>query len=424
MKFHGPMARIAVAAMLPALALSQASKPDSCRIVWNTGNPHNPPTLTLHWNGAPPDVAKVAVQADATELDAAAPVAEGANVLAELNLEPAPPVGSTSATVTLTYTGGGDPVQVTCPIYSPAQWKTAAFDQFQAAATAAKSAEQQNIFAAFNVANPSGGGAVGNAELHLNGGIGGAAQTLHVSLDLRKSSAESADLKQFDIGVGWEWQHLFITPAFNNLLNAGASANPAVLSAATDALRKKFWLSAGINGVGRIEGEAMNFNVTNAITDIPFQIASRTKQVGNNGWFFLRLIPAGVEAGKNLKSEDETNPKYTIVRYKSGGTLGLFWKPVNPQNAPLKKVMLECNVVDRYLFLSESAYDVTAKKAVSIARGNQYYLQADLKFYLADTAQGSYGFRVSLVRGALPPVFSYANTFLYGFVFESKGNGQ
>jgi hypothetical protein len=422
MRFHRPIIRTSIAIILPAFALAQLSKPDTCRIVWNTGNPENSPTATLHWNDKPPNVAKVSFQAGETKLDAAAPVVIGGNMLVDLKPEPAP-VGSKEATVTLTD-ADDDPVQFTCPIYSPAQWKTAAFEQFQAAATAAKGGQQQNIFAAFNVAAPSGGGAQGNAEVHLNGGISGSSQNLHVSLNLRQSSTANADPKQFDAGIGWEWQHLFIKREYNNLLKAGSSANPADLSAATAALRRKFWLAAGIDGAGRIEGEAMNFNVTNAVADIPFQIASRTKQVGSNGWFFLRLIPAGIEAGKNLKSEDETNPKYTIARYKAGGTLGLFWRPTDPRSAPFKKVMLECNAVDRYLFLSEAAYDATAKKAVSIASGNQYYVQADLKFYLAETAQGSYGFRVSLVRGALPPVFSYTHTFLYGFVFESKDKGQ
>lgn len=404
--------------LLSVFAFAQNPKPDTCRIVWNTQIPANPPTATLIWNGAAPSITSITFRTGKVLFVEKGRFSTAGGIGIELDPMVPPEVGFKEAAVDITYLGETTPVEITCPIYTADQWKATAFDRLKEFATVAKGQEQKNVFAGLNVADPSGGRAEGNAELHLNGGIGTA---LRVSTNLRKSSAEKADAKQFDIGVTSQWQHLFVSPDVNTLLRAGATANPAAVEQASRNLQKQFWLAAGIEAGGRLEGEAMNFNVTNAVVDIPLQIASRTKQLGaSNGWIFVRLIPAGVEAGKNLRSEDETNPKYTIARYKAGASVGLSWKASNPDNSLLKRITFECSAIDRYLFLNETAYNKTVKKAVTITSGNQYYVQADLKFFLADTPQGSYGFRVSLVRGALPPVFSYTHTFIYGFVFESK----
>ena len=99
--------------------------------------------------------------------------------------------------------------------------------------------------------------------------------------------------------------------------------------------------------------------------------------------------------------------------------MGLFWKAPNQDTAFIKKVMVEAQGVDRYLFTSESAFDRTSRTSIAIAEGNKHYVQADLKVYLAATAQGNYAFRASYVNGGLPPVFTESKTFRYGFVFES-----
>ena len=120
-----------------------------------------------------------------------------------------------------------------------------------------------------------------------------------------------------------------------------------------------------------------------------------------------------------MGSESLTHERYSVVRYKGGVSFGLFWKAPNPNTALIKKVMLQAQGVDRYLFSEESAFDRASNTASGVAEGNKHYVQADLKVYLAATAQGNYAFRASYVNGGLPPVFTDSRTFRYGFVFES-----
>jgi hypothetical protein len=187
-------------------------------------------------------------------------------------------------------------------------------------------------------------------------------------------------------------------------------------------MQKRFWLGYSIDSAARLEGDPTNFKVTNAVVDLPLQFISRTMNVfgSTSGWWFFRVIPVGFEGGRNLGTESPVDEKYTIARYKGGATFGLFWKAPNQATSLIKKITLEAQGVNRYLFRKESAYDETTKKAISVTEGRKHYVQADLKVYLASSPQGNYAFRVSFVRGGLPPVYADTKTFRYGFIFESS----
>jgi hypothetical protein len=413
----------AFVSLLCGAVYAQSGKPSDCYIVWVSNNPANPPSATVLWASAPsPDKITTSVfTAGGVTLVNTGPAFRAGGIQFDLAPMPPPPVGVKEATLALTYAAaeGAVSVTTTCRILTPQQFKDEMLKNLADAAKPGKSEEEKNIFAGFNVADPSGQGAQGNAEIHLNGTLPVLGSALSVTTNLRKSSADNADPKQFDVGLAYRWQHLFITQNVRNVLVAASAANDAALNNALQELDRKFWLATSIDGIGKIEGEAMNLSVSNAVADIPLQFVSRTKAIARQGWFFVRVIPAGFEAGKNLHSDDAAHPKYTIARYKAGMDFGLFWKPRDQERTLIKKLMLEAHGVDRYLFQTESAYDKVAKKAISVTDGNKYYAQADLKIYVADTPQGSYAFRVSFVEGSLPPVFSYTHTFLYGFVFES-----
>jgi hypothetical protein len=301
------------------------------------------------------------------------------------------------------------------PILPPEDEQPAALDSLKKEVAADKPDSQKDIFVGLNVAAPSGGAAAGEGELHFNGLLSSVSSNLRVNTNLQKSSTDGSDLKTFDIGLVYSMQHSLLNGDLASI-RSGSTADQIV--EAMEKIRKHVLLGIGVDGAGRVEGQAMNFDVTNAVVDLPLQITSRTLGSGS-GHFFFRLLPAGVEAGRNLRTEDDKQKAYPIARYKAGGSFGLYWKAKDQQNSPIKKILFDSQAVTRYLFENESAYDATTKKATAVAKGHYFYVQAQLKVYLADTDQGAYAFRVSYDRGGLPPVFSNVKTFRYGFVFES-----
>src|SRR5207253_6489122 len=128
-----------------------------------------------------------------------------------------------------------------------------------------------------------------------------------------------------------------------------------------------------LDGTGRFEGDATNFAVTNAVFNMPVQLASRTMglgTLGKSGYYQFRLVPAGVEAGHNLGSDNPNLKQYTILRFVSGGILGLVYDPnQNSQDRPANsgsvwpRVELTAAVAARYLFNSETAWDASTKSS-------------------------------------------------------------
>jgi hypothetical protein len=349
-----------------------------------------------------------------------------------IKLDPSAKIGAATKaeiSIPVQFTAGGSAFTLTKQgdVLSPRQRLEAATAALQSAKKD-ETAEDRNIFLGLNVAAPTNESAQGDAEIHLNGALSQFSQNLRVNADLRKSTANKADSRQFDIGLHLDFTHNFLGNAIRDIQKASdafqsspAPSNQVSLQGSIDAIQNRFWLAYSVDTAVRFEADPTSFKVTNAVVDLPLQFISRTMNVfgSRDGWWFFRVVPAGFEGGQNLGSESPANEKYSIARYKAGATFGLFWKAPNQDTAFIKKVMLEAQGVDRYLFTEESAFDRTSMKAIAIADGNKHYVQADLKVYLASTPQGNYSFRASYVNGGLPPVFTDSKTFRYGFVFES-----
>jgi hypothetical protein len=350
-----------------------------------------------------------------------------------IKLDPSANIGdATKADISIPvqFTADGPPItliKLGGDVLSPKQRQDAANAALQSA-TKDKTSDEKNIFVGLNVADPVDGAVEGDAEIHLNGAFSQFSQNLRMSANLRKSSAEKADSRQFDIGLHLEFNHNFLGDSVRSIQNAASAyekdptpSRQASLQMAIDGMQKRFWLAYSVDSAVRFEGDPTSFKVTNAVVDLPLQFISRTMNVlgSTDGWWFFRAMPAGFEGGQNLGSENPAKEKYTIARYKAGAAFGLFWKAPKQNSAFIKKVMLEAQGVDRYLFREESGFDPVSQTAISIADGNKYYIQADVKVYLASTPQGNYAFRASYARGGLPPIFADTKTFRYGFVFES-----
>jgi hypothetical protein len=298
---------------------------------------------------------------------------------------------------------------------------------FDDAIAIAKTSEEKNIFASLSVSAPTSGSTAGDADIHLNRWVG---QNVFLSLTLNKSSAEKADPKHFDTSFTFRKVFLFLSKP-----PRGGPTNATLFQkqnerASVEAIRHRRLLGVLLDGGGRFEGDATNFGVTNAVFQMPIQLASRTMgfgPLGSNGFWKFRLVPAGVEAGHNLGSENPNLKQYNILRYVSGVTFGLVYDPnqtsqngvANP-NSFLPTVELTGAVAARYLFNSETAWDVTTKSSSLVSSGMRPWYQADLKVFLFSSGQGRAGFKVTFEDGSQPPVFSKTHAFRFGLVYETS----
>jgi hypothetical protein len=399
------------------------SNAKSCTIIWGPiNNAANPPIIQIVLPSAPtavgPKLLLGAGLQQAADVDLSAFPPPGVTGNISLDLNHPPPAGTTSVKLSMPVAyqkGGPTVVTADCSVTSPESFRDSTLSTLKSDAAKTKSNSQKDIFAGFDATNPSGASAEGNAEIHLNGILPALGDNVQAGLNLQKSSATNADPKEFDLNLGYHRLGLFVTKELNAAL---AANNPDQATQALEALQKKFWLGWSLDGTGKIEGEAMNFNVTNAVGDVQLQFISRTASLLKSSFFF-RAVPAGVESGVNLRTDSSTVNKDTIARFKSGGNFGVYWTAKNADKALIKKFMIDAEGVDRYLFLNESAINTTTNMPTAVTKGNHYYVEAEAKFYVAETQQGNYAFRVSYIRGGLPPVFSNTKTFQYGFVFES-----
>ena len=189
------------------------------------------------------------------------------------------------------------------------------------------------------------------------------------------------------------------------------------------AAKNRKLLGVLLDGSGRLEGDATNFAVTNAVFNLPVQLASRTMgfgALGKNGYWQFRLVPAGVEAGHNLGSDNPNLKQYTILRYVTGATLGLIYQPKDNTNALVQRLEFDGQVAGRYLFNDEVAWDATTKKTSSVTAGMKPWYQADLKAFVFSNGQGRAGVKITFIRGSLPPIFSDTRAFRFGFIFETS----
>lgn len=306
-----------------------------------------------------------------------------------------------------------------------------------------KTSDEKNIFASGFASKGEGESSEGGAQINLNSndlGIPG----LFVSMHLDKTTADNADPKHFDAGITYRSTYLFGARGAADTrtqldIIRNPTSTPQLVEAAEAAVnrltadRQKMLLGAWLFDLGaNLEGEALNFKVTNFVGNATLALQSRTKKLfgSKNGYWKFRLIPAGIEGGNNLNvdaaSQQAATPQQMqdlqdvnyIVRFKAGGAFTLFYEN-DDSRLPVKRIEWDSRGVDRYLFRKEVMFDDTTKMNVLTDKGNKPWFQTDLKFFLASTPNGRLGFKISYHRGSLPPVFAATNSFQFGFIVET-----
>ena len=307
-----------------------------------------------------------------------------------------------------------------------------------------KTSDEKNIFASGFVAKGSGANTEGGAEIHLNStdmGIPG----LNAFAHLDKTTAANADPKHFSLGLKYTGTYL-LNPsqikqiAVQDEILRKNQPNSDEYKKAIDEIEnlKKQMRAKTLGAVlfdfsSGLEAEAMNFHVTNFIGETLVELVSRTKSLGaRNGFWNFRLI-GGFEGGKNIgKNTDATQMMSTmtpqqaqqlkdvdwIARVKVGGKLAFYYKNLEGRFL-FKHVEANLQAVERNLFLREVMFDPTTMKDVMTDKGSKPWYQADMKFYLAESDKGRFGFKISYNHGSLPPVFAYTNSFNFGFIVET-----
>jgi hypothetical protein len=291
-------------------------------------------------------------------------------------------------------------------------------------------------------ANGEGGDAEGGAEITFNSpdlGVRG----LTAFMRLKKATAESADPKHLEIGVNQSTTSLLGRGSladirrFRAIMLDSTKSDDERAKAARDyrdLLRKR--QNRLLSGVffdlgGKIETEALTFDVTNVVGEGAFQIQSRTKRLfgSNRGFWRFRLMPAAFELGYNVSQQPPAGSEAAAIdpdwlaRFKLGGVFTLFYKNNSEGPALFRRIQLDVQAVDRYLFRREVQFDKDTMANTSTDRGHKPWLQADFKVFFTDPEEGSgglrTGFKLSYIRGSLPPVFADTKSFQFGFVLES-----
>lgn len=307
--------------------------------------------------------------------------------------------------------------------------------------TVPKTSTEKNIFAS-GFATTSSSGTDGGVNLNLNSndlGVPG----LTVFLHLDKATSAGGDPKSFEAGPNFRNVVLFgrsdLQTMKKDIAELRTDPSPQRRGELVDELnrlesKKRLWSALLIDFSGQLEGEALNFNVSNFVGNGQVQLQSRTQRLfgSNTGFWRLRLVPAGVEGGKNVNSMtaqgggsiQSSSPEDYVARVKAGGQFTLFYE--NPENPfPLKRVDLDLSMVQRYLFFKEAQVSSTPGIMNTFNSGRKPWYQASLKVYLVDTPKGKYGVQLSYNNGSLPPAFSPTKSFQFGFLFEtSDGEGS
>lgn len=315
-------------------------------------------------------------------------------------------------------------------------------EQFQVLSKTEKTSEERNIFASGFVANGEGEDAEGGAEVNLNSNDLGV-RGLTAFMRLKKATAEEADPKHLEIGINQSTTSLIgrgslaeirrlraimLDPTKSDAERAQAAAD------FRDLLRKRQQRLLGgmfFDFGGKIETQALNFDITNFVGEGAFQIQSRTKSLfgSKKGFWRFRLMPAAAELGYNVSQQPPTgstapaiDPDW-IARFKFGGVFTLFYKNNSEGPALFRRVELDLQAVDRYLFRREVQFDEATQANTATDRGHKPWFQASLKIFFTDPEEGSggmrSGFKLSYNRGSLPPVFADTKSFQFGFVLES-----
>jgi hypothetical protein len=305
-----------------------------------------------------------------------------------------------------------------------------------------KTAEERNIFANGFVANGEGGDSEGGAEINLNSNDLGV-RGLTAFMRLKKATAEEADPKHLEIGINQTSTNLLDKAGLRKLeeyynIIRDPSSKPTekdeARAAAKELLQKRQNRLLGgmfFDFGGKIETQALDFDVTNAVGEGAFQIQSRTKRLfgSNKGFWRFRLMPAAFELGYNVSQQPPAGSEAAAIdpdwlaRFKFGGVFTLYYKNHSEGPALFRRVQFDVQAVDRYLFRREVQFDNETMANTTTDRAHKPWLQADFKIFFTDPEEGSgglrTGFKLSYIRGSLPPVFAHTKSFQFGFVLES-----
>ncbi|MGO9085914.1 MAG: hypothetical protein ACLQBK_11860 [Candidatus Sulfotelmatobacter sp.] len=296
-----------------------------------------------------------------------------------------------------------------------------------------KTSQEKNIFASGFITTASNG-SDGGANVNLNSndlGIPGLTAFWH----LDKTTSTGGDPKNFEAGMNLRNVLLFAKADVQKMQsditryrNASSADDAAKALADVKALEDKhhFWSAALIDFAGKLEGEAMNFKVANFVGDGQVQVQTRTQKLfgSTSGFWRLRIVPIGVEGGKNVSTTANTggtppsSPDY-VARVKGGGDLTLFYE--NADNPfPFKRVDLNLGMVQRYLFFKEAEMRSTSNPVLAVNKGYRPWYQAALKVYMAESPKGKFGFQLTYQNGSLPPAFATTKAFQFGFLYETS----
>lgn len=327
-------------------------------------------------------------------------------------------------------------------ILSPTNVAAELEKQFAVLSETEKTQEERNIFASGFVANGEGGDAEGGAEINLNSNDLGM-RGLTAFMRLKKATAEEADPKHLEIGINQSTTSLIGRGSLAEIRRLRAimldTTKPDTERAQAaadfrDLLRKRQERLLGgmfFDFGGKIETQALDFDVTNFVGEGAFQIQSRTKSLfgSKKGFWRFRLIPAAVELGYNVSQQPPDGGEAAAIdpdwlaRFKFGGVFTLFYKNRSEGPALFRRIELDLQAVDRYLFRREVQFNEEMRANTTTDRGHKPWFQAGLKVYFTDPEEGSSGmrsgFRLSYNRGSLPPVFADTKSFQFGFVLES-----
>jgi hypothetical protein len=320
------------------------------------------------------------------------------------------------------------------------------------AVAAAKTTDEKNIFAAFNVSVPSGDDSdtEGSADIVINRNLQNLPfgqsffDQLNFGLKIKKATENRADPRHFETGLTFRKTFLINRSKIRLVADALQQTAPGDVDPARTAtsvrlkngftsdkpeqiindLQKDFFrglvLDNGIKFEGDIKGVSVG-NVTNLVYDGQLQVTTVARAIGKSrGFWNFRWLPVGVEAGYNLKNEDDPNhEKHSLARFKTGGVLTLFYQADNDHDF-LNRVEFETQAVNRYLFKRETLFDPDSQKNILVDKGNKYWLQADLKFLFGTRiGPGRMGFRSSFQRGSLPPTYAFTKVFTFSLLFET-----
>ena len=320
------------------------------------------------------------------------------------------------------------------------------------AVASAKTSDEKNIFMGLNITVPSGEGGEteGSGDIVINRNLQtlpfgqGLFDQVNFGLKIKKASENKADPRHFETGLTFRKTFLLnsskirlVADALNRTRRGSESlaftSNTVRLKNRHDSnspeeiigdLQQDFFrglvFDNGLMFEGDVDGMSIG-NVSNLLYSSQLQLTTVARAIGKQkGFWNFRWLPVGVEAGYNLKNEDDpNNEKHSLARFKTGGVLTLFYEANNPADF-LNRIEFETQAVNRYLFKRETVFDEETQKNLLVEKGNKYWLQADLKFMLgAKLGPTRIGFRASFQRGSLPPVYAFTKAFNFSVIFES-----